>query len=183
MNQDDNIKSIWLNHTSTLEGLQTKYFRLTCHSNSLRTVDEKCGFSQLQYCTHHRSALMTSAAIVIPHQLTWLRDSRSLWHWRCRCVTQKWLLHSPHHSEFGSMLLMWRTHASQSWLKVFTYMCPSRHGVNSDSNYFKFISLFLFQRLSVLIQQYNAILLHDCFVKEEEEQGSFQLDFCTFCIA
>jgi len=28
---------------------------------------------------------------------------------------------------------------------------------------------FLFQRLSVLIQQYNAILLHDCFVKEEEE--------------
>jgi len=28
---------------------------------------------------------------------------------------------------------------------------------------------FLFQRLSVLIQWYNAILLHDCFVKEEEE--------------
>jgi len=28
---------------------------------------------------------------------------------------------------------------------------------------------FLFQRLSVLIQRYNAILLHDCFVKEEEE--------------
>ena len=28
---------------------------------------------------------------------------------------------------------------------------------------------FLFQRLSVLIQLYNAILLHDCFVKEEEE--------------
>jgi len=27
---------------------------------------------------------------------------------------------------------------------------------------------FLFQRLSVLIQQYNAILLHDCFVTEEE---------------
>jgi len=26
----------------------------------------------------------------------------------------------------------------------------------------------LFQRLSVLIQRYNAILLHDCFVKEEE---------------
>jgi len=43
---------------------------------------------------------------------------------------------------------------------------------------------FLFQRLSVLIQRHNAILLHDCFVKEEEEQGSFQLDFCTFfCIA
>ena len=39
---------------------------------------------------------------------------------------------------------------------------------------------FLFQRLSILIQRYNAILLHDCFVKEEEEQGSFQLDFCTF---
>jgi len=28
---------------------------------------------------------------------------------------------------------------------------------------------FLFQRLFVLIQRYNAILLHDCFVKEEEE--------------
>jgi len=28
---------------------------------------------------------------------------------------------------------------------------------------------FLFQRLSVLIQRYNAILLADCFVKEEEE--------------
>jgi len=27
---------------------------------------------------------------------------------------------------------------------------------------------FLFQRLSVLIQRYNALLLHDCFVKEEE---------------
>ena len=28
---------------------------------------------------------------------------------------------------------------------------------------------FLFQRLSVLIQRYNAILLRDCSVKEEEE--------------
>jgi len=28
---------------------------------------------------------------------------------------------------------------------------------------------FLFQRLSVLIQRYNAILLYDSFVKEEEE--------------
>jgi len=28
---------------------------------------------------------------------------------------------------------------------------------------------FLFQRLSVLIQRYNAILLRNCFVKEEEE--------------
>ena len=28
---------------------------------------------------------------------------------------------------------------------------------------------FLFQRLSVLIQWYDAILLHDCFMKEEEE--------------
>ena len=28
---------------------------------------------------------------------------------------------------------------------------------------------FLFQRLSVLIQRYNAILLYDCFVNEEEE--------------
>jgi len=27
----------------------------------------------------------------------------------------------------------------------------------------------LFQRLSILIQWYNAILLHDCFVKEEEK--------------
>ena len=27
---------------------------------------------------------------------------------------------------------------------------------------------FLFQRLSVPIQRYNTILLHDCFVKEEE---------------
>jgi len=27
---------------------------------------------------------------------------------------------------------------------------------------------FLFQRLSVLIQRFNAILQHDCFVKEEE---------------
>jgi len=26
---------------------------------------------------------------------------------------------------------------------------------------------FLFQRLSVLVQRYNTILLHDCFVKEE----------------
>ena len=30
-------------------------------------------------------------------------------------------------------------------------------------------SVLLFMRLSVLIQRYNAILLHDCFVKEEEE--------------
>jgi len=28
---------------------------------------------------------------------------------------------------------------------------------------------FLFQRLSVFIQRYNAISLHYCFVKEEEE--------------
>ena len=28
---------------------------------------------------------------------------------------------------------------------------------------------FLFQRLFVLIQWYNAILLHDCFLKEGEE--------------
>ena len=28
---------------------------------------------------------------------------------------------------------------------------------------------FLFQRLFVLIQRYSAILLHDCFVKEEEK--------------
>ena len=28
---------------------------------------------------------------------------------------------------------------------------------------------FLLQRLSVLFQRYNAIVLHDCFVKEEEE--------------
>jgi len=29
---------------------------------------------------------------------------------------------------------------------------------------------FLFQRLSILFQRYNAILLHDYFVKEEEEE-------------
>ena len=28
---------------------------------------------------------------------------------------------------------------------------------------------FLFQRLSFLIHRFNAILLHDCFLKEEEE--------------
>ena len=28
---------------------------------------------------------------------------------------------------------------------------------------------FLFQRLSILIQRYSGILLHDCFVKEEEQ--------------
>jgi len=28
---------------------------------------------------------------------------------------------------------------------------------------------FLFQLLSAMIQQYNTILLHDCFDKEEEE--------------
>jgi len=28
---------------------------------------------------------------------------------------------------------------------------------------------FLFQRLSILMKRYNAILLHDSFVKEEEE--------------
>jgi len=31
-------------------------------------------------------------------------------------------------------------------------------------------SLLISWRLSVLIQRYNAILLHDCFVKEEEEE-------------
>jgi len=31
------------------------------------------------------------------------------------------------------------------------------------------IIIITIQRLSVLIQWYNAILLHDCFVKEEEE--------------
>ena len=40
---------------------------------------------------------------------------------------------------------------------------------------------FLFQRLSVLIQQYNAILLHNCFVKEEEVHSS--LIFVLFWIA
>ena len=42
---------------------------------------------------------------------------------------------------------------------------------------------FLFQRLSVLIQRYNAILLHDCFVKEEEEEVHSSLIFVLFCIA
>jgi len=30
---------------------------------------------------------------------------------------------------------------------------------------------FLFQRLSVLIQRFNAVLLHDSFVDEEAETG------------
>jgi len=34
---------------------------------------------------------------------------------------------------------------------------------------------FLFHRISVLIQRFNVILLHDSFVKEEEEYWPFQL--------
>jgi len=37
---------------------------------------------------------------------------------------------------------------------------------------------FLFQRLSVLIQQYNAILMHDCFVNVHSS-----LIFVLFCVA
>ena len=43
-----------------------------------------------------------------------------------------------------------------------------RSTVNNNNNII-IINIILFQRLSVLIQRYNAILLHDCFVKEEEE--------------
>ena len=32
---------------------------------------------------------------------------------------------------------------------------------------------FLFQRLSVLIQRFNAVLLHDCFVDEVAGHSSF----------
>jgi len=39
---------------------------------------------------------------------------------------------------------------------------------------------FLFQRLSVLIQRYNAILLHDCFVKEKVYSS---LIFVLVCMA
>jgi len=42
------------------------------------------------------------------------------------------------------------------------------HNNNTNNNNDREIS-FLFQRFSVMIQRYNAILLHDCFVKEEEE--------------
>jgi len=55
------------------------------------------------------------------------------------------------------------------------HRCPIRHNNNKlgrkladQSGDDREIS-FLFQRLSVLIQRYNVILLHDCFVKEEEE--------------
>jgi len=40
---------------------------------------------------------------------------------------------------------------------------------------------FLFQRLSVLIQRLNTILLHDSFVKEE--YGPFQLACFFLCVA
>jgi len=37
--------------------------RQTCQSSSLRTVDEKWGFSQLQYCKAHSLALTTRSLI------------------------------------------------------------------------------------------------------------------------
>jgi len=39
---------------------------------------------------------------------------------------------------------------------------------------------FLFQRLSVLIQRFNAVLLHDCFVDEVAGHSSL---FCTFLLS
>jgi len=41
---------------------------------------------------------------------------------------------------------------------------------------------FLFQRLSILIQRYNAILLHDCFVKEERSKVHSSLILVLCCI-
>ena len=35
-----------------------------------------------------------------------------------------------------------------------------------DLYYLEQLSFFLFQRLSVLIERFNAVLLHDCFVDE-----------------
>jgi len=49
-----------------------------------------------------------------------------------------------------------------------TVVWPYRRKLADQSGDDREIS-FLFQWLSVLIQRYNAILLHDCFVKEEEE--------------
>ena len=43
------------------------------------------------------------------------------------------------------------------------------------------IIITIFQRLSVLIQRHNAILLHDCFVKEEKVNSS--MIFTTRCYA
>jgi len=51
---------------------------------------------------------------------------------------------------------------------IMTVVWPYRRKLADQSGDDREIS-FLFQRLSVLIQRYNAILLHDCFVKEEEE--------------
>jgi len=50
---------------------------------------------------------------------------------------------------------------------IMTVVWPYRRKLADQSGDDREIS-FLFQRLSVLIQRYNAILLHDCFVKEEE---------------
>ena len=56
------------------------------------------------------------------------------------------------------------------WDTVYNNFFLSKLGrkLADQSGDYKEIS-FLFQRLSVLIQRYNAILLHDCFVKGEEE--------------
>ena len=40
---------------------------------------------------------------------------------------------------------------------------------------------FLFQRLSVLIQRFNAVLLHDCFVDEVAGHSSYNI-CVAFCI-
>ena len=33
-------------------------------------------------------------------------------------------------------------------------------------------SLFLFQRISITMQRFNAILLHNCFVRDDPDHGS-----------
>jgi hypothetical protein len=35
--------------------------------------------------------------------------------------------------------------------------------------------IFLFQRISITMQRFNVILLHDCFVRDDPDLKSFQL--------
>ena len=63
-----------------------------------------------------------------------------------------------------------------------TVVWPYRRKLADQSGDDREIS-FLFQRLSVLIQRYNAILLHDCFVKEEEVHSSLIFVLFLYCIA
>ena len=52
-------------------------------------------------------------------------------------------------------------------MKIITIVTKLGRKLADQSDYDREIS-FLFQRLSVLIQWYNATLLHACFVNEEE---------------